>query len=112
MTETYVVTLFPGSSGTEAETNEGGPCATLEEKNGEDDTERGTEGRADEHGAEAVVPLGGQGQYGEVQGRPSRLGSHAFSLSRASLMGLLERREAGAWGAEGAVESDIARVGG
>lgn len=54
---TYVVALLPGSTGTETETNKGRPCATLEEEDGEDDTERGTEGRADEHGAQAVVPL-------------------------------------------------------
>ena len=62
MTKTYVVTLFPGSSGTEAETDEGGPCTALEQEDGEDDTERGTEGRADEHGAQAVVPLDGGSQ--------------------------------------------------
>ena len=54
---TYVVALLPGSTGTETETNKGRPCATLEEEDGEDDTERGTEGRADEHGAQTVVPL-------------------------------------------------------
>ena len=53
----HVVALFPCPSGTESETDECGPCATLEEEDGEDDTERGTEGRADEHGAQAVVPL-------------------------------------------------------
>ena len=59
---TYVVALLPGSTGTETETNKCRPCATLEEEDGEDDTERGTEGRADEHGAQAVVPLAWQSQ--------------------------------------------------
>ena len=54
---TYVVALLPGSTGTETEANKGRPCATLEEEDGEDDTERGTEGGADEHGAQTVVPL-------------------------------------------------------
>jgi len=54
---TYVVALLPGSTGTETETDKGRPCATLEEEDGEDDTERGTEGGADEHGAQTVVPL-------------------------------------------------------
>lgn len=36
---TYVVALLPGSTGTETETNECGPCATLEKEDGEDDTE-------------------------------------------------------------------------
>jgi hypothetical protein len=36
---TYVVALLPGSTGTETEANKGRPCATLEEEDGEDDTE-------------------------------------------------------------------------
>jgi len=35
----YVVTLFPGPSGTETETDECGPCAALEEEYREDDAE-------------------------------------------------------------------------
>lgn len=53
----YAVTLLPSSSSTETETDESGPCSSLEEKNGEDDTKGGTKSRADEEGAEAGIPL-------------------------------------------------------
>lgn len=54
---TDVITLFPCPTSTEAETNKGGPCAALEEEDGEDDAEAETEARADDHGGEAAVPL-------------------------------------------------------
>lgn len=54
---TYVIAFLPGSSGTETETHECRPCASLEQEDGEDDAKGGAECGADEEGAEAVVPL-------------------------------------------------------
>ena len=54
---TDVVALFPCTSGTESKTDSRGPCAALEEKDGEDDTEGQAKTGADEHGREAAVPL-------------------------------------------------------
>lgn len=54
---TDVITLFPCSSSTETETNECRPCAALEEKDGEDDTEAEAQTGADDHGGETAVPL-------------------------------------------------------
>jgi hypothetical protein len=54
---TNVVTLFPCSSGTESETNECGPCAALEQEDGEDDTKAEAEAGADHHRGETAVPL-------------------------------------------------------
>lgn len=54
---THAVAFFPGPSGTETEANPCGPCASLEEEDGEDDTETDTESGADEHGREAAIPL-------------------------------------------------------
>jgi hypothetical protein len=47
--QTHVVTLFPRPSSTESETDECGPCASLEEEDGEDDTEGEAEAGANEH---------------------------------------------------------------
>ena len=52
-----VVTLFPGPSGTESETNKGRPCASLEEEDREDDPEAEAEAGADHHRGETAVPL-------------------------------------------------------
>jgi hypothetical protein len=46
---TDVVTLFPCPSSAETETDECGPCAALEEENGEDDTEGEAKAGSDEH---------------------------------------------------------------
>ena len=51
------ISLFPSTSGTEAETNPRGPSSALEEENREDDTERQTEGGLDEHRGDGAVPL-------------------------------------------------------
>jgi hypothetical protein len=36
----HTISLFPSTTGTEAETNPRGPSSALEQENGEDDTER------------------------------------------------------------------------
>jgi len=54
---TDIVTLFPGSSGAETETDVSGPCASLEEEDGEDDAEREAETGSDEERREAAIPL-------------------------------------------------------
>jgi hypothetical protein len=51
------ISLFPGTSGTEAETNPRGPSSPLEEENREDNTERQTEGGFDDHRGDGAVPL-------------------------------------------------------
>lgn len=53
----YVVALFPGAAGTEAQADESRPRTALEEENGEDDAEGEAKARTDEHGGEAAVPL-------------------------------------------------------
>lgn len=55
---THAVALFPCSSGTETKANPGGPGASLEQEDGEDDTKADTEAGTDEHGGEAAIPLG------------------------------------------------------
>jgi hypothetical protein len=47
--DTYAVTLLPSPSSTETDTDPGGPCAALEQEDGEDDAEGETETGADEH---------------------------------------------------------------
>lgn len=54
---TYAITLFPRPAGTETEANQCGPRASLEEEDGEDDTEADTETGADEHRRKAAIPL-------------------------------------------------------
>ena len=54
---TYAIAFLPSSSGTETKTDKRGPRSSLEQENREDDTEGCAESRADEHRAEAVVPL-------------------------------------------------------
>ena len=54
----HVVALFPCPSSTETETDKGGPCASLEEEDREDDAEGETQAGADQHRREAAVPLG------------------------------------------------------
>jgi hypothetical protein len=51
------VALLIGTASTEADTNECGPCSSLEQKDGEDDTETETEGGLDEEVGEAAIPL-------------------------------------------------------
>lgn len=51
------VTLSVSSTGTESKTNPGGKSAALEQKDREDDTESGTEGRLHQEIRKAVVPL-------------------------------------------------------
>jgi hypothetical protein len=53
----YAVAFFPSAPGAEPEANPGGPCASLEEEDREDDTEPDTESGADEHGRKAAIPL-------------------------------------------------------
>jgi hypothetical protein len=43
------IALFPRASSTETETDECGPCASLEQEHGEDDAEGEAEAGADEH---------------------------------------------------------------
>lgn len=54
---TDVVALLPCTSGTETETDCRGPCAALEEEDGEDNAEGQAKTGADEHRGEAAVPL-------------------------------------------------------
>jgi hypothetical protein len=51
------VALLVCAAGTEACADEGGPGATLEQEDGEDDAEGQAEGGADQEGGEAAVPL-------------------------------------------------------
>ena len=51
------VALLVGTAGTEANTDKGGPCSSLEQKDRENDTETETERRLDEEVGEAAVPL-------------------------------------------------------
>lgn len=51
------ISLFPGTSGTEAETNPRGPSSPLEEEHRENNTERQTEGGLDDHRGDGAVPL-------------------------------------------------------
>jgi hypothetical protein len=51
------ISLFPSTSGTEAETNPRGPSSTLEQKHRENNTERQTEGGLDDDRGDGAVPL-------------------------------------------------------
>jgi hypothetical protein len=51
------ISLFPSTSGTEAETNPRGPSSALEQEHGENNTERQTEGGLDNDGGDGAVPL-------------------------------------------------------
>lgn len=51
------VALLVGTAGTETNTDERGPCSSLEQKDGKDNTETEAEGRLDEEVREAAIPL-------------------------------------------------------
>lgn len=54
---TDIIAFFPSTSSPEPETNPGRPCASFEQKDGEDNAERYAEAGTDEHRGEAAIPL-------------------------------------------------------
>lgn len=55
--KSHTIRLFPRTTGSEAETDPGGPSSPLEQQHREYDTEGETEGGADDHGRDGAVPL-------------------------------------------------------
>jgi hypothetical protein len=115
----HTISLFPGTAGTETETNPRGPSAALEQENGEDDTEGKTEGGLDNNGGDGAIPLSVRCRLATnsrlmlpnrpivadiakkifcdycIYSNPKLF--HTFSLSRASLTGLVARAMVPDW---------------
>jgi hypothetical protein len=54
---TDVIALLPSPASTKSKTYVCGPCASLEEQDREDDSERQTKAGADQEGGKTAVPL-------------------------------------------------------